>query len=170
MKIIHNTQAIFHQIIHLLKNIPENDYAKPLDIINNASLGMQFRHIVEFYVQIEKGYTTREICYDNRERDKCLETQIPYLISKMEDLLIFLDYCNSNALININANYGDENDYSDTYQSSIGRELAYALDHAIHHLAIIKIAIQSDLPYISIPENLGMAPSTIRNKETACAQ
>ncbi|MBK7410731.1 MAG: hypothetical protein IPJ40_23365 [Saprospirales bacterium] len=36
-----------------------------------------------------------------------------------------------------------------TVQSSVGRELMYAFDHAVHHLAIVKMGLrqaQPDLP------------------------
>jgi hypothetical protein len=46
--------------------------------------------------------------------------------------------------------------------SSVGRELMYAFDHAIHHIAIIKIGIKAAFPQIQIPQEIGVAPSTIR--------
>jgi hypothetical protein len=43
--------------------------------------------------------------------------------------------------------------------STLGRELAYAIAHAIHHFAII--GILGRLQGIELPEEFGMAPSTL---------
>jgi len=49
------------------------------------------------------------------------------------------------------------------------RELAYCMDHATHHLAIIKIALIDGGHDIINKSSLGVAPSTIRYRE-ACVQ
>jgi len=43
------------------------------------------------------------------------------------------------------------------------RELAYNIEHAIHHMAIIKIGINEVSPYILLPSAFGVASSTIRH-------
>jgi hypothetical protein len=55
-------------------------------------------------------------------------------------------------------------------QSTIGRELIYNIEHTIHHLAIVKIALKSSIPGMHLPEHFGVAPSTIRYRQEACAQ
>jgi hypothetical protein len=49
--------------------------------------------------------------------------------------------------------------------TSFNRELVYLIEHTIHHLAIIKIGLNEAFPTIEIPENFGVAYSTIRFKE-----
>jgi hypothetical protein len=48
--------------------------------------------------------------------------------------------------------------------SSIGRELLYAYDHAVHHLAIIKLGIKAEIPDVEIDSNIGVAASTLRHQ------
>lgn len=48
-------------------------------------------------------------------------------------------------------------------ESTIGREVMYAFDHAVHHMAIIKIGLIENFPDKTIDVNLGIAPSTVRN-------
>jgi hypothetical protein len=54
--------------------------------------------------------------------------------------------------------------------STVGRELIYNIEHTIHHLAIVKIALKAILPSLELPEHFGVAPSTIRHRQEACAQ
>ena len=63
----------------------------------------------------------------------------------------------------------DESVALKSISSSVGRELMYAYDHAIHHLAMIKIGMQIDFPMIEISKNLGVAPSTLKYRKQ-CAQ
>jgi hypothetical protein len=48
------------------------------------------------------------------------------------------------------------------YASSIGREMQYAFDHAVHHLAIIRIGAEIHCPEIVCDPELGVAPSTLK--------
>jgi hypothetical protein len=42
------------------------------------------------------------------------------------------------------------------------RELAYNIEHTIHHMAIIKQSIIEHFTYIDLPEYFGVASSTVR--------
>jgi hypothetical protein len=55
-------------------------------------------------------------------------------------------------------------------QSSVTRELQALLSHTVHHYALIALMLQ--LNGFEVPEELGVAPSTLRRwRETAsCAQ
>jgi hypothetical protein len=54
--------------------------------------------------------------------------------------------------------------------TSYNRELVYNLEHAIHHMAIMKIAVDNAFPQVQMPENFGVAYSTIRYQQQQCAQ
>ena len=47
-------------------------------------------------------------------------------------------------------------------ESTLDRELIYNIEHAIHHMAMIKIGLKVLAPELHLPENFGVAPSTIR--------
>jgi hypothetical protein len=52
--------------------------------------------------------------------------------------------------------------------SSIERELAFNLEHLVHHMAIIRIGLNIAVPKLDIPMNFGLANSTKRyRKENA---
>ena len=48
--------------------------------------------------------------------------------------------------------------------STVGRELQYLLDHTIHHYAIIAIILKAQS--ITVPEEFGVAPSTLKYWES----
>ena len=54
-------------------------------------------------------------------------------------------------------------------KSSFYRELSYNIEHAIHHMALLKVAVKQTLTYISLPENFGVASSTIRYRASTGA-
>jgi len=51
-------------------------------------------------------------------------------------------------------------------KSSIGRELLYAYDHAVHHLAIVKLGIHAEFPGIELDDSMGVASSTLRYQQS----
>jgi hypothetical protein len=53
--------------------------------------------------------------------------------------------------------------------TSIERELIYNIEHAIHHMAIIQIAVKHYFKYIDLNKNFGIAYATIKHHEK-CAQ
>ena len=69
-------------------------------------------------------------------------------------LLIAEDYGIELAPVNIKTNYY--------------RELAYNLEHTIHHMALIRVGI-AEVSSLSVPENFGVAYSTLKFRER-CAQ
>ena len=52
-----------------------------------------------------------------------------------------------------------------TIETNYYRELIYNIEHAVHHMAIMKIGIHEVAPYISLPADFGVAASTIRYKK-----
>jgi hypothetical protein len=72
--------------------------------------------------------------------------------------------------LKLNANYSNDSLFQNTVETSAGRELVYNIEHAIHHIAMIKIAVINLLPHIKLPDNFGVAYSTIFYREKECAQ
>jgi hypothetical protein len=46
------------------------------------------------------------------------------------------------------------------------RELVYNIEHAVHHMAIMKIGVREIASYIGLSSDFGIAASTIRHKES----
>ena len=54
-------------------------------------------------------------------------------------------------------------------ETNYERELLYNLEHSIHHQALIKVALLQ-LQSVEIPENFGVAQSTIVYRESQCVR
>lgn len=170
MKILKQTSEILTQTIDLIKLLNKSEYISPLKVLNHSSVGQHFRHIIEFYVELINGYDQQLICYDNRKRNVKFETQQDVIINEFKNIINIISTFDLNQSVQIKSNHGLNNDDNSYCQTSILRELIYALDHTVHHLAIIKIALQSEYKNIDLDHDLGVAPSTIRNNIKLCAQ
>ncbi|TMW68456.1 hypothetical protein Poli38472_005924 [Pythium oligandrum] len=47
------------------------------------------------------------------------------------------------------------------FESTLSREMAFAVHHCIHHNALVKVLLQQHFPDVSLPQQFGMAPSTL---------
>jgi hypothetical protein len=68
------------------------------------------------------------------------------------------------------ANYETDSGQNISMKSSFYRELAYNIEHAIHHMALLKVAINHSFSYITVPESFGVASSTVRYRNTVDAK
>lgn len=146
-------------------------YQAPLDILSGSTIGQHSRHIIEFYnCLIEQSLITPDpvISYANRKRDHQIESQPDHAMRYVEEICEKLNALDTSMTCRLDcAEHGQDNLL---VMSTIGRELIYNIEHTIHHLAIVKIALKSVLPSLELPEHFGVAPSTIRHRQEACAQ
>ena len=170
MELIQNTEQTLNQLIELVRSVKSEEYSQSLEILSGSTIGQHVRHIAEFYMELDNGYATCEVCYDNRKRKLELETQPASVIDQFGQIISCIRKYDMNRDLLIKTNHNVDSEEQAVSKSSISRELVYALDHTIHHLAIIKIAIQVEFPNIQLSKNIGVAPSTVRNTESACAQ
>lgn len=152
---------ISQQVLHLLDQVQPDQYAFPLDVLNDASLGQHFRHILEFYHCVLAGVASNLVDYASRKRDQMLEQDLGYAIGAYQQLEEDLSGLDENTMISVKADFSAS--FRPIVQSTIGRELMFAYDHAVHHLAIIKIGLQHSLPGLVFDQNLGVAPSTLKH-------
>ena len=148
---------------HLLLQMSNEEYSKSCQLLFGASIGQHTRHIIELYLELIQGIKKNEICYDNRIRNILFETKITATIEiigfiKANIKLMKDDYTK------LKANYSN-NENSIQLNTSIFRELAYNLEHSIHHQALIKIGLHELGKLDLINENFGVASSTIRFKK-----
>ena len=162
--ILHNIKKL-EEIKSLLQQLPQNLYTEPKDILSEATIGQHFRHILEFYICLERGVKTGTVSYDERERNVLIETNVVYAVIHLERLINFLALLKDDRSLIMKANYSDALEEQTIIQTSFYRELAYALDHTVHHLAIIKIALSEETERVEVDKNLGVAPSTIRYRQ-----
>lgn len=146
-------------------------YQAPLDILSGSTIGQHSRHIIEFYnclLEQSSGTPDPVISYARRRRDHLIESQPDHAIRYVEEICEKLNALDISMNCRLDSTEHGQDDL--LIQSTIGRELIYNIEHTIHHLAIVKIALKSVLPSLELPEHFGVAPSTIRHRQEACAQ
>jgi len=159
-----STEYIFDQINDILCVLTEADYVQPLHVFNGSTLGQHCRHIIDFYRCVIQGAFCGEVNYACRDRSSAIENNIELAQSQLAELQrIVRELCNDEPLKIVTDFHQDVGNEHEVVQSSIGRELMYAYDHAIHHLAMIKIGIKENFSYVDIDRTVGLASSTINH-------
>jgi hypothetical protein len=138
-------------------------------LLFGSTIGQHIRHILEFYHCLFKN-NDFDISYDDRERKLALETNKGEMSNSIKVIISSLKDIKEDREINIRACFCEQGDNISDLKSSLYREIAYCLEHTIHHLIIIKIATLSTNPSYGFPDNFGVAYSTIRNNNKICAQ
>lgn len=151
------------QITAVLSNMRDEEYAAPLDIFNGSSIGQHFRHILNFYQCVLKGVEDHVVDYSKRVRDAQAECDTCYTQEAFAAISSAVGTLQEEAAIAVKADFSaDQSLGRPMVQSSIGRELMFAYDHAVHHLAIIKIGLRVVCPHLELDERVGVAPATLK--------
>lgn len=163
---INGTKIITEQIAALLGLISNDIYSKPLSTFNGSTVGQHIRHIIDFYLCLIRGTNANTIDYDHRERDPLLETNVEVAHHTVQEIARRVEQLHINQKVKVNTCFTPDLTEEEGYIfSSVGRELMYAYDHAIHHLAMIKIGMHIHYPEIGIDKDLGVAPSTLKYRK-----
>jgi uncharacterized damage-inducible protein DinB len=158
------TEIIIGQMTDLLGRIDAGVYSQSLQLFNGSSIGQHFRHIVDFYGCISRDAAGGRVDYALRQRDTRIETEPEYASNVLQDFLQVINALDEEAQIEVVADFSSElNETRPVVLSTLGRELMYAYDHAVHHLAMIKMGLRATAPAIEVDKNLGVAPSTVKH-------
>lgn len=167
MKIIQPSILICTQLLQLVKQLTDQQYKEALKVFSGATFGQHTRHIIEFYQCLLSQNNQGTICYDSRDRDINLEESVDFAIESIEEVIANLSLLKNDFELTLQGEFGG---FVNDFPSSLSRELLYALEHAVHHMAIIKIGIIAHVPSVVISADFGVAESTIKYREEQCAQ
>lgn len=159
-----------NQVKALLRAMREKEYTLNLKVLSQGTVGQHVRHILEFYVMFINGLVSGEICYDKRERDLTLETELEKAVLKIDVLIEQLSRVNNNKIMNLTGVFNVENNAADVIPTSVFRELAYCVEHSIHHQALIKSGLIEMGKENIVSEAFGVAYSTLKYRKEVCAQ
>ena len=148
------------QLMDILRRIDSSDYSRKLPMLSNSSIGMHFRHVLEFYDLLLN--CENELSYDDRPRRYNLENEAEDALDFLENLKKELCGLDEDRRIVLKAAYDSQSTKETVVNSSLSRELAYNLEHCIHHMALIRIGLKVIDPNWDLPESFGIAPSTLR--------
>jgi hypothetical protein len=161
-----NIEPVLLQLTAVLQQLSDAEYTAVSCQLNNSSVGAHTRHIIELFQSLLNGYNTGAVNYDNRKRDKKIETDRLFAAGLLTTIADEMDKPNKSlALTGLFA--AQDNDEL-IINTNFYREAIYNLEHTIHHMALIRVAV-NEVSSIKLSENFGVAASTIQYKK-ACVQ
>lgn len=164
-----SAKDLLFQLDQIIESCREEDFARPLAELSDSTFGQHIRHTLEFFICLFDAKNNGVVNYDQRKHDALIETDKKLAQSVIHSIQDFLDKNQQDFELTFEANYAINDDSNDAMKSSFYRELSYNIEHAIHHMALLKVAVKQSLTYISLPENFGVASSTIRYRASAKA-
>ncbi len=159
---------LLNSIDETINKLNDRQYTESMEILSDATIGQHVRHMLEFYEAIGNAIKSTEVNYDARKRSLDLETSVKRASDTIQGFKKNMLNYSEDKKIEMKGNYSINDIDASTISTSLSRELAYTMDHSIHHLAIIKNALI--LQGVKIDKNFGVAPSTIRYRNELCAQ
>jgi hypothetical protein len=165
MKLKEPISNLLDQIQFVLEGLSNEQYTQKIDVLSKSTIGQHTRHILEFFIELNKGYETGIVDYDKRIRNHAIESDKFFAISVIDEIMNAL-YKPDHELL-LNSIYGSEDDVIQV-ATNYYRELVYNLEHTVHHMALLRIGVEA-ISSLAIPAEFGVAASTLKYRE-ACAQ
>lgn len=155
----HVSVQILHQLRGLIVELKDDDYSRPLDLLSSNTIAKHVRHVLEMYDEMLAGIAEGLIDYDARKRNLLIEHNREYTLHVIQEITGKIENLEADKPLQLSACY-DINGGNVMVNTSINRELAYNIEHAIHHMAIIQISVKHAFRYIMLPATFGVAFST----------
>lgn len=168
MNLMQAVEGILEDMKSYLDRIEDECYAAPLDILSESSIGQHTRHVIEFFECLLEQSLTGTVNYDKRTRNEVIQQYSSVATDHIDVIIRGLRDADFARPLNLEMAY-DANTPATTepVATTFEREVVYNIEHAIHHMALIKIGLKVAAPQLVLPAGFGVAPSTIRFKAEA---
>ena len=155
----------------LLAYMSDENYTRKLPAAFNASIGGHYRHCLDHFRSLLDAARSGDLNYDHRERGTLVENDRFAALNATRELVTGWENLNLFFLsrrLNVTCKTSYSITGSQTVSSSVGREVMYAVAHAVHHYALI--GVMGGSMGLTMPPGFGVAPSTLKHQqETAKA-
>ena len=170
-RIVNAAIAILAQGEDLLRALSSDLYTHRVPLAFNACIGGHYRHCLDHFTSLLRALDADTVDYDHRERDARIESQPDFALALTQQMRAQLERLPLGALdapvrarCEVSYAHGD----SPVTGSTFGREMVYAIAHAIHHYALI--SVMARLLDARLPEHFGVAPSTVAHNAKQAAR
>jgi hypothetical protein len=157
---------VFVQLSASLDQLSQQEYVQPCKTLFSNTIGQHVRHIIELFQCLENGYESGIVNYEKRKRDTEIETNKDFANSLLQK--IHAGLARNNKELVLEAAYDEHSADAIHISTNYFREIAYNLEHTIHHMALIRVGI-NEVSSIELPEDFGVASSTVKYRKQ-CAQ
>jgi hypothetical protein len=151
---------VLEQGMGLIEGLDDRIYARQLDELGLSSVGEHYRHHLEHVALLTAGARVGTVDYDQRARNALLSGQVRFALDETVRLIEA-----TAGLADLDEDRPIEvlqrtslSDPVAGISSSLRREWAFLCSHAVHHYAIISIALRAQ--GILRDTNIGVASST----------
>jgi uncharacterized damage-inducible protein DinB len=146
----------------LLQQLTDEQYTRKIRHLGEASIGGHCRHIIEIVQCVINGYDTGQVDYIRRYRNTELEINREAATGKIQEVTGLLTKPDQSLDLYVETETGPA---SSMIRTTYFREIIYAIEHTVHHLALIKVALTDmDLPLAD--DQFGVAYSTMLYRKT----
>jgi len=164
-RILHGVAEVLRQGETLLRTLDDATYTQRLPAAFNASVGGHYRHCLDHFQSLLLALDADEVNYDHRQRDPRIETERDFAVNETRRIFrgcegIAGQWLTRSIMVRTKVSYADET--APAMSSTFGRELMYAVAHAIHHYALI--GVMCGLMGVPVPAGFGVAPSTLKHQ------
>lgn len=163
------SKHLLDELEMVLAQLQDAEFSRPLEIYSGSTIGQHSRHIIEFYQCFLGQIPNGVIDYDLRERNITIELSVANAIEAIRQIQQQLQQLTTDQPLKLKVCFDEKETHGDMVATTISRELVGNIEHAIHHMAIIRIGLKFIGADINIPADFGIAPSTIRYRENTCA-
>jgi uncharacterized damage-inducible protein DinB len=156
----HALASLLDQLRDVITLMPISMYlARPAARVS-GSVGEHVRHCLDHVAALTVCLEGDELCYDRRKRGTTVEIDPTSALNEIERLLFRLDRLTGTSLdrpITLAAQLQHDAP-TVTMRSTVARELAFVIQHTIHHCALIAVLLEWQGWHV--PYGFGLAPST----------
>jgi uncharacterized damage-inducible protein DinB len=150
----------------LLAEISDEVYTRKVPVVFNASIGGHYRHCLDHFRNLLDAAAAGDLNYDQRERNTLVENDRFAALNATRELREGYEKMNAALLarpltVTCKASYAVHG--SQLSPSTVGREIMYAVAHAVHHYALI--SVMGGILGLKMPAGFGIAPSTLKHLE-----
>jgi len=163
MNINSTANELLLQLEEVVGQLNQKEFTTPSIQLSHATVGQHLRHTLEFFICLIDASNSGKLNYDKRRHDNYIQEDKNLALSVIKTIRDFVNRNNENFDLEFEVDYSITDDAEVlNMTSNFYRELAYNIEHAVHHMALIKIGIKEINPAFHLAENFGVASSTIR--------
>jgi uncharacterized damage-inducible protein DinB len=159
--------VLLEQLRDLITLMPTAMYlARPAARVS-GSVGEHVRHCLDHVSAFAAALAGEELSYDRRRRGTTVETDPLSAVNEIERLFVRLERLTVSPLDRqiVVSSLVDPDGPALVMRSTVARELAFVVEHTIHHCALI--AVLAEWQGWRVPYGFGIAPPTIAARSDA---
>ncbi len=168
-EVVRACECILGQCASLACKLEDGSYTAESKLLKGGTIGKHLRHTLDHVAAaVGAAGANQPIDYDHRQRGGCVESDRAEAAKAIADVcgrLRSLDARDLDRPVRVRCMLSGAGEQAEM-GSTLGRELAFAMHHAIHHQAMMR-AIATELG-ADVPDDFGVAPDTLRHRGEAC--